>query len=252
MVDSLRGRASERKLRLFACACCRRVWHLLANNEEWVGAVEGAERDADGLAGGPGPCDAGAHARLREYLEYGFARSWYAGHAAVLTGRWAAARGPLIHHPMHEPPRQSPDDAALVAGVAAAAAAYDAVAPDCTAQAAQSLNAHTGERAYQEARDRERRGQADLVRDLFGNPFRPPAVEPAWLTWGDRTVVRLAQAAYDNRRLPAGLLDDDRLRVLADALEDAGCQDAQVLGHLRSGGGHARGCWAVDALLGKS
>jgi hypothetical protein len=101
-------------------------------------------------------------------------------------------------------------------------------------------------------RRKERHFQASLLRCLFGNPFRPAAVDLAWLRWRDGLVVRLAQAAYQERRLPAGTLDKDRLAVLADALEEAGCEDVQILGHLRSGGDHVRGCWAVDLLLSKS
>jgi hypothetical protein len=87
--------------------------------------------------------------------------------------------------------------------------------------------------------------QARLVRCVFGNPFRPaPRLDPAWLAWDDGAARKLAEAAYDERAF-------DRLPVLADALEDAGCTDPELLGHLRSGGEHARGCWAVDLLLGK-
>jgi hypothetical protein len=93
--------------------------------------------------------------------------------------------------------------------------------------------------------------QGLLVREVFGNPFRPVTVEPAWLSWNG-AVVNLARAAYDNRTLPAGTLNNERLAVLADALLDAGCGDAQLLGHLRSPGPHVRGCHAVDALLGLS
>ena len=64
-------------------------------------------------------------------------------------------------------------------------------------------------------------------------------------------MVALAQAAYDQRTLPAGHLDPARLAVLADALDEAGCTDADVLNHLRGPGPHVRGCWAVDLLLGK-
>jgi hypothetical protein len=88
-------------------------------------------------------------------------------------------------------------------------------------------------------------GQADLLRDLFGNCFRQVTFDPAWLAWNDGTVVRLAQAVYGERAF-------DRLPVLADALEDAGCTDADLLGHLRGPGPHVRGCWVVDLLLGKS
>jgi hypothetical protein len=89
-----------------------------------------------------------------------------------------------------------------------------------------------------------------LLRDVFGPlPFRLPAVERSWLAWNDEAVVGLAQAAYDNRRLPAGTLDGERLAVLADALEEAGCADAELLGHLRGPGPHVRGCWVVDLVL---
>ncbi len=83
---------------------------------------------------------------------------------------------------------------------------------------------------------------------VFGNPFRPVCLDPAWRT---PTVVALAQAAYDDRILPAGTLDPDRLAVLADALDDAGCTDTDILSHLREPALHVRGCWVVDAILGK-
>jgi hypothetical protein len=91
------------------------------------------------------------------------------------------------------------------------------------------------------------------MRDIFGNPFRPaPAVDPAWLAWRGGVVRELARAAYENRRLPEGTLDPARLSLLADALEDARCTDAELLGHLRGPGPHVRGCWAVDLVLGRS
>jgi hypothetical protein len=90
---------------------------------------------------------------------------------------------------------------------------------------------------------------AGLIRDIFGNPFRPaPAVDPAWLAWRGGTVRELAWAAYEERRLPEGTLDPARLAVLADAMEDAGCTDAEILGHLRRPGQHVRGCWALDLV----
>jgi hypothetical protein len=94
---------------------------------------------------------------------------------------------------------------------------------------------------------------SDVLRCIFGNPFRPVALDPAWLTWhaGAGTVPALAQSAYEDRQLPSGHLDPHRLAVLADALEDAGCDDVRLLGHLRSSGPHVRGCWVVDMLLGK-
>ena len=97
---------------------------------------------------------------------------------------------------------------------------------------------------------RHRLGQ--LIRDIFGNPFRPsPPLPPAVLAWNERTIPRLAQAIYEDRRLPAGTLDPARLAMLADALTDAGCTDEELIQHCRSAGPHVRGCWAIDLILGK-
>jgi hypothetical protein len=90
------------------------------------------------------------------------------------------------------------------------------------------------------------------IHDIFGNPFRAATLSPAVLAWNDGLVVRLAQSAYDERQLPEGTLDNGRLAILADALEEAGCTVADILGHLRSPGPHVRGCWPVDLVLGKS
>jgi len=81
-----------------------------------------------------------------------------------------------------------------------------------------------------------------FLRDIFGNPFRPVAADPAWLT---PTAVSLAAAIYEDRAF-------DRLPVLADALEEAGCTNAAVLLHCRQPSEHVRGCWVVDLVLGKA
>ena len=83
--------------------------------------------------------------------------------------------------------------------------------------------------------------QAALLRDIFPNPFRPVVADPAWLT---PTVQSIAGAIYADRAF-------DRLPILADALEAAGCTDADVLLHCRQPGEHVRGCWVVDLVLGK-
>jgi hypothetical protein len=88
---------------------------------------------------------------------------------------------------------------------------------------------------------RNREGLMPLLREVVGNPFRPITFEA---TWRRSTVVALAQAAYDRR-------DFGSLPVLADALEDAGCDCRELLDHLRAGGLHVRGCWALDLVLGK-
>jgi hypothetical protein len=108
--------------------------------------------------------------------------------------------------------------------------------------------------AYYDARDKERAAaraaHCTLLKEIFGLlPFRPVSLAPAWMT---PAVLNVAQAAYDNRLLPSGLLDSTGLAVLADALEEAGCTNAEILLHLRGLGPHVRGCWAVDAILGKT
>jgi hypothetical protein len=95
--------------------------------------------------------------------------------------------------------------------------------------------------------------QTSLLRDIFGNPFRsPPVILPAVMAWNGGTVRRLAEAAYAERQLPSGHLHPDRLAVLADALEEAGLTDAELPQHLRGPGQHVRGCFAVDAVLGRA
>jgi hypothetical protein len=87
----------------------------------------------------------------------------------------------------------------------------------------------------------ERRSQADLVRDIFGNPFRPVSFSPAWRTG---TAISLARPMYESREFGA-------MPILADALQDAGCDSEDVLNHCRGPGPHVRGCWVVDLGLGK-
>ena len=196
LIDYIAERTSERKLRLFACAACRRIWSVM-QYEVSRQAVEFSERYAEGQG------------TLEELGRLERVAEDYADLAeqAQLRG-WNAAR------------------------TAARAAAEQAQV--------------AAQRAAEKAAD------LDLVREHFGNPFRPLTLSPDLLSWQDKTVVRLAQAAYDDRRLPSGILDNTRLAILADALEEAGCAAEQILTHLGGGGAHYRGCWAIDLLLGKT
>jgi hypothetical protein len=207
MLINLRVWASDRKRRLFAVACCRRIGELLAGAAARE-AVDVAEQYADGLAGGPD-------------LERVYPR------ALEATGPQAM---------MQEP-----------AEFAAAAAAWAASRDEMERAAEAALGAvfyGTAEEGRSPSRDEERRAQAALIRCVVGPRFRRAPLDPAWLAWQGGTVRKLAEAIYEGRAF-------DRLPVLGDALEDAGCTDANMLDHCRGPGPHARGCWAVDLLLGK-
>jgi hypothetical protein len=80
-----------------------------------------------------------------------------------------------------------------------------------------------------------------IVRDIFGNPFHPMSFSPQWRT---DTAVALAKQMYESR-------DFGAMPILADALQDAGCESGELLHHCRGEGPHVRGCWVVDLVLGK-
>jgi hypothetical protein len=88
----------------------------------------------------------------------------------------------------------------------------------------------------------ESAAHCDIIRDIFGNPFRPVTFAPTWRT---TDAVGVARSMYDSRDFAA-------MPILADALEDAGCDSADVLAHCRGDGPHVRGCWVVDLVLGKN
>jgi hypothetical protein len=244
MLAFLRRRASERKLRLFAVACSRRMLHLVTDD---CGrrAVALAERLADGRAREPER--AALWQRIREMgddrvsdREFFRATLVYAvlGGIAqagnVLSAATSAARkvasilGQAESHRLLQPGSFPAESAGAVEKTAPWSA----------------LLQRQADLASNQAKQRERQVQADLLREVFGNPFRPVAIDPAWLRWNDGTVPRLARVIYDE-----GIFET--LPVLADALEDAGCIDVALLQHCRSGATHVRGCWAVDAILEK-
>jgi hypothetical protein len=79
-----------------------------------------------------------------------------------------------------------------------------------------------------------------IVREIFGNPFRQVAVAPEWIT---PTVLALANGIYADRAF-------DRMPILADGLEESGCDNKDILLHCRQPGEHVRGCWVIDLLTG--
>jgi hypothetical protein len=130
----------------------------------------------------------------------------------------------------HEEPAANTDLVAYKCVMAAGGEAADAV-PEV-----QHLD--TYDRAAQEEED----DQATLLRDIAGNPFRRVAFTPAWRT---PAVTTLARVIYNERRF-------EDLPILADALEEAGCMNSEILNHCRGPGPHTRGCWVVDAILEKA
>jgi hypothetical protein len=225
MLEYLRGRGSGRKLRLFACACCRRIWQLLAD-KRFRQAVKVAELYADGQARKAelvAARDEAAVAALKE-AEQRAARGEFPAHYA---------QGQASLHPALCVARPGPRTSRLFEWTADRAAATVAKAAG-----------YWGRITFYPGWGDEMAAQISLLREVFGNPFRPVTLDPAWLSWKDATVVKLAQAVYDERAF-------DRMPVLADALEDAGCDNTDILDHCRGPATHVRGCWVVDLILGK-
>lgn len=234
MLDFLGQRASQRKLRLFACACCRRIWHLLPDERSrW--AVEFGERLADG--------EESAEAQLAALRETRHALR------AARQKPFSWAMRAALHLVTRAKTAEAPAEAALAVEQAMAweVNADREPAGILCFESVLSLSGPRG-RIF-EAWENERTSQCELVRDIFGNPFSPPApIAPSLLT---PRVLTLVLASYNERNLPAGTLDHARLAALAAALEEAGCKDAGLLAHLRSEAPHVRGCWVTDLLLGK-
>jgi hypothetical protein len=221
MLECVGDRAGDRKLRLFAAACCRRIWPLLLDKRSRR-AVEQSERFADGIIG-------------RWKLRWAANAAWDA--ANVKTSERTLPPYTALSAAQHG--EDTPTDRAL--RVVRLAALSESLAERGDLRPRTPMDENTVEGRFAEP-------YTALLRDIIGNPFRPVSLDPAWL---NPTVVAWAQSAYEDRALPAGTLDATRLAVLADALEEAGCNDAEVLAHLRSAGPHGRGCWPVDAVLGK-
>ena len=234
LVNWIAGETSARRLRLFAIACCRRVLHLEAD-PGWRAAVETAERYADELctaeelATAIPPVNATLEERIREINSVAsFVRRAIAV-ACLDPGYMRAPCGAFSG-------REEKGSYWVMRG------------GDAAAEAIARANADlTGPRrlGFEEALERERHSQCNVFRDIVGNPFQPLVVVLEWLAWNDGTLRKIAQAIYEERAF-------DRLPILADALEDAGCDNADLLAHCRSDGEHVRGCWVVDLLLGKS
>ncbi len=222
LVASFRGtsvtrtKVGRRKLRLFACGCCRLIWPYIADTR-LKSAIEVTERFADGQA---------TAAELKASRTT----------ADLVDGSWDVRDD--------DPNAQAHTVAALV-NWATEAKPYSA-AVGVTLYPLPSAG-------YRGSRQEADSLLCDLLRDIFGNPFRPVAFSPEWRS---DTAVSLAKHMYESR-------DFSAMPILADALQDAGCDNEDVLNHCRDEkplGGmgaippcnpHVRGCWVVDLVLGK-
>jgi hypothetical protein len=264
MLESLGTAANSRKLRLFCCACCHRAAGLLTGDDVrharnaltvFERHLEGqaTDRDLEGAWGGV----------YRDAMDAAHAIA-HPGEADYYAISAAADAIDSIRR----------NDLAHAVSLAADAVAYDALARSGSPALARITTewtprggplrqlmdellkrppAYTRERWYRneedvrrlpeytDARAAERRKQCVMLREIFGNPFRPATLHPSWLT---HTVRMLAEGIYADRAF-------DRLPILADALQDAGCENWDILNHCRGEGPHVRGCWVVDQVLKK-
>ena len=182
MLEYLRGKAGDRKVRLFAVACCLRVWKSL-KHDAFRKAVEAAEKFADGLV------DQDALTQVRQAALAVFADldGNDNGPGAALSAAGIPAQPDCSTGEWWEDEfdRGDPLAPALLTSTHAARAAAD--------EQGQSL---ATERPAMYA---EFRRQAGVVRCIFGNPFRPVTADPAWMAWNAGTVRKIAKAIYDER-----------------------------------------------------
>jgi hypothetical protein len=216
----LHRKVLRRKQRLLVCACCRLLWPLLTDPRSRH-AVEVGERFASGIVT---PTERDAARQTAEAV----LKSLVRGSAAARVA-WAARLACYAGEDLRMAVDQALSCVVDIEVLADLGPFRADIAGEWKARRAAAW-AHT----------------CDLVRDVFGPlPFRCPHVEAAWLAWGEATVPRIARAVDDE-------LAFDRLPILADALEDAGCADEDILRHCRGPGPHGKGCWVVDLLLGES
>jgi hypothetical protein len=229
-----REKVSQRKLRLFGAACCRRIWHAMPD-ERSRRAVEIAEAFADGLVTAAEAEAAGNIAAevTEEVPDVDTELGWRAARAAdhllpVPAESWMQ---PLV---VWEYAGMVLEGEQLI---------REGAAPEMLEAWSEQV-VESGKPMG--LTDTDPGGiLADLLREIIGPvPFGRGTIPTSLLRWNDGTVSKIAQAIYEERAF-------ERLPILADALEDAGCDDADILAHCRSAGPHVRGCWVIDLLLGK-
>ncbi len=217
MLGLIYDRVSERKLRLFACACCRRIERLFPDNCLLQG-VEVVEQAVDG------------HGQIEDLdaVSASVESVYRATCEPYDPNRYSAAAAAVSSLVRWQPLQND----------------YGACQPETRTVGLAGEAIRRAEISDRKAESREHQAQCELLRDIVGNPYRPMTLDPDWLTWNSGTVVKVAQGIYDERAF-------DRLSILADALEDAGCDATEILAHCRGPGSHVRGCWVIDLILAK-
>jgi hypothetical protein len=229
MIEFLADIGSERKLRLFAHACCQRIEHLLVDPRSQA-ALSALADYADACGRGePGLlCDEALAAKRAIEAPLVWDNCLH-----TTAESHAASAVVYASHTAYVGARRTPHYGTSTVGCAANAAV---VAIGSVAYRRAEIRSET-----EAAEGIEAAIQAALLRDIFGNPFRPVAFDPDWRT---STVTALAKQMYGSR-------DFSAMPILADALQDAGCDSDDILDHCRGAGPHVRGCWVVDLVLGK-
>jgi hypothetical protein len=225
LLEQVFGRVSERKLRLFAVACCRQLWGASPDEATHV-ALSVAEHLAETgslrvkksvvrVASGQTVIDCSASEPVKSLHVRSEEPAWKRVPASALN--------PLLVFILEQ----------TACGGWGTRQLFDWF---ITALEREGLSL---------AR------QAVLFRDIIPGFSRPLVFQLEWLRWNGGAVPGIAQAADDDRIRPGQELDPCRLAILADALEDAGCDGPELLGHLRGPGPHVPGCWPVDLILSK-
>jgi hypothetical protein len=214
MLEFLKGTVSDRKLRLLTVGTCQQIWHIVPKRCRI--ACGALELYADGLI---------STGKYQEAWSEADVESRMCAQDPPNATTYAAESVMISSPPTTSSVEYALSTVALAFGCDVAESVieqdYDSVAESNRLRAASE--------------------NARLVRCVFANPFRPVAVDPCWLT---SDVVALATSIYEEKAF-------DRVPILADALQDAGCDKEEVLNHCRNENVHVRGCWVVDLLFGK-
>jgi hypothetical protein len=210
-LEAIKSRASARKLRLFAVACCRPLLHLMTD-QLTQRAVEVAEQDADQLA---------------TKKEVDFARRQLKAEIRHNKRSMIAANGS--------------EHRAIGWAIGWDQSKYALLADPYEAANNTIMSFEVGFR-HEFVASCYTNWPFDVLMEIFGNPFSPAIIQVPWLS---STVLTLAHGIYNEKAF-------DRMPILADALQETGCDNEDILDHCRQSREHVRGCWVLDLLTGRT